>query len=244
MSPFTSRKENVGWHKRCIQSIFCSFPPPAVAEVGDSLGAPRLSVLSGFGDGSGRDGLLSDARHQPLWTECVHAEMGSPFLLTSKPVSFHLQKPTLSPIHSLRDRGRDKLLGHSEDAWARHVKELHWGRLNWRFMKTFGLLFTVFHEKESRAHLSGLDKNIARGRVTSETSVFFCLQVKVCLFEEESNQVHLKTLTCRRFELDRNFALGKTVKEKCLVSFCNESVCFQGCPRIWELKSSTTSAFG
>ena len=35
----------------------------AVAEVGDSLGAPGLSVLSGLGDGSGRDGLLSNAGH-------------------------------------------------------------------------------------------------------------------------------------------------------------------------------------
>lgn len=45
---------------------FAFFSPPAVAEVGDTLGAPRLSVLSGLGDGSGRDGLLSDAGHQPV----------------------------------------------------------------------------------------------------------------------------------------------------------------------------------
>lgn len=39
---------------------------PAVAEVGDPPGAPRLSVLPGLGDGSGRDGLLSHAGHQPM----------------------------------------------------------------------------------------------------------------------------------------------------------------------------------
>lgn len=51
---------------QCVDSIILCVLPPAVAEVWDSLGAPRLSVLSGLGDGSGRDGLLSNAGHQPL----------------------------------------------------------------------------------------------------------------------------------------------------------------------------------
>lgn len=46
--------------------IFFVFLHPAVAEVGDPPGAPRLSVLPGLGDGSGRDGLLSHAGHQPM----------------------------------------------------------------------------------------------------------------------------------------------------------------------------------
>lgn len=52
--------------KQRVHGVVCSVSPPAVAEVGDSPGAPGVSVLPGLGDGSGRDGLLSDAGHQPL----------------------------------------------------------------------------------------------------------------------------------------------------------------------------------
>lgn len=56
--------------------------PPALAEIRDPPGAPGVPVLPGLGDGSGWDGLFSHAGHQPLWTECVHTEMGGPVLLT------------------------------------------------------------------------------------------------------------------------------------------------------------------
>lgn len=47
-------------------AVLCLFLPPAVAEVGDSPGAPGVPLLSGLGDGSGRDGLVADAGHQPV----------------------------------------------------------------------------------------------------------------------------------------------------------------------------------
>lgn len=62
-----------------------SLSPPALAEVRDSPGAPGLQVLSGLRDGSGWDGLFTDAGHQPVWTERVHTEMGGPLLLTLWP---------------------------------------------------------------------------------------------------------------------------------------------------------------
>lgn len=40
--------------------------PAAVAEVRDSLGAPRLPVLPGLGDGSGWDGRFPNVGDQPL----------------------------------------------------------------------------------------------------------------------------------------------------------------------------------
>ncbi|CAF96036.1 unnamed protein product, partial [Tetraodon nigroviridis] len=55
---------------------------PALAEVGDPPGAPGVPVLPGLGDGSGWDGLVPHAGHQPLRTERVHTEMGRPLLLT------------------------------------------------------------------------------------------------------------------------------------------------------------------
>lgn len=98
------------WRSVLTASFVC-VSPPALAEVWDSLGAPRLSVLPGLGDGSGRDGLLSNAGHQPLWTECVHTEMGSPILLTPNPV-------TPCPVaHSQpQRRGQRQLLWQGEDA--------------------------------------------------------------------------------------------------------------------------------
>lgn len=38
----------------------------ALAEVGDSLGTPGLSLLSGLRDGPGRNGLVQDAGDQSL----------------------------------------------------------------------------------------------------------------------------------------------------------------------------------
>ena len=160
---------------------FALFLPPAVAEVGDTLGAPRLSVLSGLGDGSGWDGLLSDAGHQPVWTERVHTEVGGPLLLTPDPVTFHLpEKPAPSPITASK-------------TWAETAALTEWrcmspsrrgaavtaaGR---KCLKTSRCLFTVHHEKKSSVRLSGLDQNITEGRDTSEMSGW----PKVCLSEAD-----------------------------------------------------------
>lgn len=59
-SKHTTERESV-----TLFVVLCVFPA-AVAEVGHSPGAPGLSLLPGLGDGSGRDGLLPNAGHQPL----------------------------------------------------------------------------------------------------------------------------------------------------------------------------------
>lgn len=142
---FHHYKEIVGQHEAVCWQCFLPllFLPPAVAEVGDSLGAPRLSVLPGLGDGSGRDGLLSNAGHQPLWTERVHTEMGSPLLLTLQPPP--PPRDLSPPLAASKARA-----GGCSDAWARHVKVLRWGQLKGKFVEIFWFLFT-----EKKSSLSG-----------------------------------------------------------------------------------------
>lgn len=84
---------------------FCSCPA-AVAEIRDSLGAHRVSILPGLGDGSGRHGLVPHAGHQPLRTERLYTEMGSSLLLTSWPwasrnLLYHSDSP---PARALTQR--------------------------------------------------------------------------------------------------------------------------------------------
>lgn len=83
--------------------------PAAVAEVRDSLGAPRLPVLPGLGDGSGRDGRFPNVSDQPLRTERIHAKMGSPLLLTPDHVTFTLMCP-VTLIPQLKDPDRERML--------------------------------------------------------------------------------------------------------------------------------------
>lgn len=100
--------------------------PPALAEIRDPPGAPGVPVLPGLGDGSGWDGLFSHAGHQPLWTECVHTEMGGPVLLT--PDLTHRRppgKPT-SPLllgGGLRERSGDSWSNREQTHVRAHAAE-------------------------------------------------------------------------------------------------------------------------